>query len=54
MSVSIGPPEIYLGTNFKKITFEDGTVAWGLSPSKYVQQALRNVETFLKNNQDVI
>ena len=48
----IGPPEIYLGANPKTKTFEDGTVAWGLSPLKYVQQAVRNVETFLKTNLD--
>ena len=49
---SIGPPEMYLGAKLKKKTFDDGTVAWGLSPSKYVQQAVRNVETFLKTNLD--
>ena len=36
----------------KKNTFEDGTVAWGLSPLKYVQQAVRNAKTFLKTNLD--
>ncbi len=49
---SIGPPKMYLGAKLKKKTFEDGTVAWGLSPSKYVQQAVRNVKTFLKTNLD--
>ncbi|KAL7425427.1 hypothetical protein ACHAXM_000008, partial [Skeletonema potamos] len=49
---SIGPPEMYLGAKLKKKTFDDGTVAWGLSPSKYVQQAVRNIETFLKTNLD--
>ncbi len=49
---SIGPPEMYLGAKLKKKTFDDGTVAWGLSPSEYVQQAVRNVETFLKTNLD--
>ena len=34
------------------MTFEDGTTAWGLSPAKYVQQAVKNVETYLKNNLD--
>jgi hypothetical protein len=43
---------MYLGAKLKKKTFDDGTVAWGLSPSKYVQQAVRNVETFLKTNLD--
>ncbi|KAL7474898.1 hypothetical protein ACHAW6_000843, partial [Cyclotella cf. meneghiniana] len=48
---SIGPPEMYLGAKLKNKTFEDDTVAWGTSPLKYVQQAVRNVETF-KNNLD--
>ena len=51
-SGSIDPPEINLGAKLKKKTFEDGTVEWGLSPLKYVQQAVRNVKTFLKNNLD--
>jgi hypothetical protein len=49
---SVGPPEMYLGAKLKKKTFEDGTSAWGLSPSKYVKQAVRNVETYLKKNLD--
>eukprot|EP00804_Cyclotella_cryptica_P024735 CCRYP_001712-RD/>CCRYP_001712-RD protein AED:0.26 eAED:0.27 QI:0/-1/0/1/-1/0/1/0/353 len=47
---SVGPPEMYLGTKLRKKTFEDGTTTWGLSPAKYVQQAVRNVETYLKTN----
>eukprot|EP00804_Cyclotella_cryptica_P024176 CCRYP_019501-RA/>CCRYP_019501-RA protein AED:0.33 eAED:0.33 QI:101/0/0/1/1/1/3/0/296 len=41
---------MYLGAKLKRKTFEDGTTAWGLSPAKYVQQAVKNVKTFLKNN----
>eukprot|EP00804_Cyclotella_cryptica_P005999 CCRYP_000236-RA/>CCRYP_000236-RA protein AED:0.43 eAED:0.43 QI:0/0/0/1/0/0/2/0/126 len=47
---SVGPPEMYLGAKLRKKTFEDYTMAWGLSPAKYVQQAVRNVETYLKTN----
>eukprot|EP00804_Cyclotella_cryptica_P023959 CCRYP_010055-RA/>CCRYP_010055-RA protein AED:0.45 eAED:0.45 QI:0/-1/0/1/-1/1/1/0/115 len=47
---SVGPPEMYLGAELKRKTFEDCITAWGLSPAKYVQQAVKNVETFLKNN----
>jgi hypothetical protein len=47
---SVGPPEMYLGAKLKKKTFEDGTLAWRLSPAKYVQQAVKNVETYLKSN----
>ena len=49
---SVGPPEMYLGAKLKKKKFQDGTSAWGLSPSKYIKQAVRNVETYLKNNLD--
>eukprot|EP00804_Cyclotella_cryptica_P031327 CCRYP_011128-RA/>CCRYP_011128-RA protein AED:0.39 eAED:0.39 QI:0/-1/0/1/-1/1/1/0/181 len=47
---SVGPPEMYLGAKLKRKTFEDGTTAWGLLPTKYVQQAVKNVKIFLKNN----
>eukprot|EP00804_Cyclotella_cryptica_P019304 CCRYP_006183-RA/>CCRYP_006183-RA protein AED:0.20 eAED:0.20 QI:0/0/0/1/0/0/5/0/657 len=47
---SVGPPEMYLGAKLRKKTFEDGTTAWGLSPAKYIQQAVQNVETYLKSN----
>ena len=47
---SVGPPEIYLMAKLKKKTFEDVTLAWSLSSANYVQQAVRNVETFLKKN----
>jgi hypothetical protein len=43
---------MYLGAKLKKKTFEDGTTAWGLSPAKYVQHAVRNVKAYLKNNLD--
>ena len=52
MPGSIGSPELYLGAKLKKKNFEDCTSAWGLSPSKNVQQAFRNVKTFLNNNLD--
>ena len=48
----VGAPEMFVGAKLKKKTFKDGTTAWGLSPAKYVQQAVRNVETYLKNNLD--
>jgi len=49
---SVSPPEMYLNAKLKKKTFEDGTTAWRLSPAKYVQQAVRNVKTYLKTNLD--
>eukprot|EP00804_Cyclotella_cryptica_P024391 CCRYP_018575-RA/>CCRYP_018575-RA protein AED:0.15 eAED:0.15 QI:0/0/0/1/0/0/4/0/667 len=47
---SVGLPKMYLGAKLRKKTFEDGTTTWGLSPAKYVQQAVRNVKTYLKSN----
>ena len=44
---SIGDPDIYLGAKLRKITLNNGVEAWGLSPSKYVQEAISNVEKWL-------
>ena len=49
---SVCPSEMYPGANLKKKTFEDGTLVRGLLPAKYVQQAVRNVKTYLKTNLD--
>ena len=46
---SVGPPEFYLGAKLKKKTFKDNTSAWGLSPAKYVQAAVKNCESYLKD-----
>ena len=47
---SVGPPEMYLGAKLKWEIFDNDASALGLSTDKYVQQAGRNVETYLKNN----
>ena len=46
---SVGPPEFYLGAKLKKKEFDDKTTAWGLSPAKYVQAAVKNCEAYLKD-----
>jgi hypothetical protein len=46
---SVGPPEFYLGAKLKKKEFADKTTAWGLSPAKYVQAAIKNCEAYLKD-----
>jgi hypothetical protein len=46
---SVGPPEFYLGAKLKKKEFYDKTTAWGLSPAKYVQAAVKNCEAYLKD-----
>ena len=45
---SIGDPDIYLGAKVTKINLANGTWCWTLSPSKYVQEAVRNCEQALK------
>ncbi len=45
---SIGDPTMYLGAKIKKVTLENGVTAWGKSPSKYIQESVRNVEDYLK------
>ena len=41
---SIGDPGIYLGAKLRKVQMDNGVFAWGMSPAKYVQKAVRNVE----------
>jgi hypothetical protein len=43
----IGDPDIYLGAKLKMTQLENGIWAWGLSPSKYVAQAVKNCEKHL-------
>ena len=39
--------DIYLGTKLKETKLPNGIWAWGMSPSKYVQQAVKNCESQL-------
>ena len=41
---------MYLGAKIRKIKMPSGVYAWGISPSKYVQEAVRNCEDYLKKN----
>lgn len=47
---SIGDPDIYLGAKIRKVQLDNGVYAWGMSPSKYVQEAVRNAEVYLGKN----
>ncbi len=38
---SVGDPDIYLGAKLKETRLPNGVMAWGLSPSKYVVQAVK-------------
>jgi hypothetical protein len=44
---SIQVPTFYLGAKLKKTVLPNGVVAWGMSSSKYVQSAVRNVQDYL-------
>ena len=45
---SIGPPDIYLGGKMRNIQLENGLHAWAFGSSQYVQAAVKNVESYLK------
>ena len=45
---SIGPPKIYLGNKVSKVTLDNGVDAWSFSSSQYVQNAVANVDTYLR------
>ena len=49
---SIGDPDIYLGAKLRPVKLSNGVTAWGFSPSKYVQEAVHNVEEYIKQNMD--
>ena len=44
---SIGPPKLYLGGKLAKLELPNGVVSWTISASKYIQQALKNLESIL-------
>ena len=44
---SIGDPDVYLGAKLKPTRLNNGVTAWGMSASKYVQEAVANVEKYL-------
>ena len=46
---SVGDPDIYLGAKVTKMNLSNGTWCWTLSPSKYVQEAVKNCEQALKD-----
>ena len=47
---SIGDPDIYLGGKLRQATLPNGVTAWGMSSSKYVKEAIDNVEKYLSKN----
>jgi hypothetical protein len=49
---SVGDPSMYLGTNLKLMQMSNGVWAWGMSPLKYIKEALSNCKKHLKLNYD--
>ena len=45
---SIGPPKVYLGGKMSLVELANGSKTWALSSSQYVQEAVQNVESYLK------
>ncbi len=46
---SVGGPDIYRGAKLKETQLLNGIYAWGMSPSKYVNQADKNCQTYLSD-----
>ncbi len=44
---SVGDPDFYLGAKLKETRLPNGVIVWGLSPSKYVIQAVKNCQMHL-------
>jgi hypothetical protein len=44
---SVGDPDIYLGAKLKQTQLPNGVMAWRLSPSKYLVQAVKNCQLHL-------
>ena len=51
---SVGDPDLYLGAKVTKMKLMNNTWCWTLSPSKYVQEAVKNCEHALKESYDDI
>jgi hypothetical protein len=47
---SIGEPDIYLGAKLKQVELDNDVFCWSLSPSKYVQEAVKNCENHINGN----
>ena len=47
---STGDQDIYLGAKLRQMEMPNGVLAWGISPSKYVQEAVHNCEIYLEDN----
>jgi hypothetical protein len=48
---SIGDPDFYLGAKVRQTQLPNGVYAWGMSSSKYIQAAIRNVKDYVAKKQ---
>ena len=46
---SINPPDLYLGGRMRQLELDNGVKSWAFRSSKYVQDAVKNVEEYLNN-----
>jgi hypothetical protein len=44
---SIGDPDFYLGAKVQQTKLPNGVYAWGMSSSKYIQAAIRNIKDYV-------
>ena len=49
---SIGDPDMYLGAKLRKTRLPNEVEAWATIPSKYVNEAVKNVESYLMKEYD--
>ena len=49
---SAGDPDIYLGAKLREVRLPNGVLAWSMSPSKYVKEAVQNCKKHLDENFD--
>jgi hypothetical protein len=47
---SVGDPSMYLGAKLKLTQMSNGVLAWGMSPTKYIKEAVSNCKKHLKLN----
>jgi hypothetical protein len=45
---SVGDPNICLGAKLRKATLQNGVKAWSVSPSKHMQEAVKDVKNYLQ------
>jgi hypothetical protein len=46
---SVGDPDVCLGAELRKVTLENGVKAWSISPSKHLEEVVKNVKN-VKNH----